>query len=338
MRPIVAPWLALVLVAHCGPAVEEPGYSGLPPGVGQDVLAPRPVPRAPEPASSAEPGAPSAPPPAEPNGACPSDMALVDTLHCPDTPSHKVGLRCLRKEYNKPNNLTICHEFAPGQRCSVAERRQRFCIDRFEYPNQRGAHPPVMVSAYDAAGLCAEKGKRLCWESEWTAACEGSGKKPFPYGQARSKEHCNIDNPYIHPRLSAVHSTSDAVRGPELTRLDQSIRSGAMEGCKSDFGVYDLTGNFDEWVRAEWERGDSEWAALKGGAWGRVRNACRPVTTSHVPHWSYYFISFRCCRDAGGTPPEGPAPWSPPSGAVPAHPAGLGIDRGYTPSSAPPGR
>ena len=28
-----------------------------------------------------------------------------------------------------------------------------------------------------------------------------------------------------------------------------------------------------------------------------VRNACRPVTTSHPPDFTYYFISFRCCAD-----------------------------------------
>jgi len=39
---------------------------------------------------------------------------------------------------------------------------------------------------------------------------------------------------------------------------------------------------------------------LKGGAWGHVRNACRPVTTSHPPDFTYYFIAFRCCKDAPG--------------------------------------
>jgi len=42
----------------------------------------------------------------------------------------------------------------------------------------------------------------------------------------------------------------------------------------------------------------ANFAALKGGAWGHVRNACRPVTTSHVPEFRYYFIGFRCYSDA----------------------------------------
>jgi formylglycine-generating enzyme required for sulfatase activity len=263
-------------------------------------------------------------------------MAFVDTVHCPDTAQYRVGLTCLKKSRNEPNNLTLCHEFAPGQRCSVDQRRQRFCIDRYEYPNKKGGHPPVMVSAYDAAGLCAEQGKRMCWESEWTAACEGPDKLPFPSGYQRNKEHCNIDNPYRHPNLDKVHSPDDAVRGPELLKLDQSVRSGSMESCKSGFGVYDLTGNFDEWVMTDRVRGKGKWAGLKGGAWGHVRNACRPITTSHVAHWSYYFISFRCCKDADPTqlpplPDDGVKLWQPPARKPPQHPAGKPIDRGYTP-------
>jgi sulfatase modifying factor 1 len=261
-------------------------------------------------------------------------MAFVDTVHCPDSAAHKVGLKCLKTSRNEPNRLTLCHRFDPGQTCRVPLRRQRYCIDRFEYPSRRAAHPPVMVSAYDAAGLCAEKGKRMCWESEWTAACEGPDHKPFPYGHERSKAHCNIDNPYRQPSLKKVHSRSERVRDPELLRLDQSVASGAMDTCKSDFGVYDTTGNLDEWVRSEWRRGKSGFAALKGGAWGHVRNACRPVTTSHSPQWSYYFVSFRCCADADPNmlpplPDDGVSLWTPPADAPPATPGGRPIDRGW---------
>lgn len=277
-----------------------------------------------------EPPAPEPEPKVEP---CPEGMAYVDAVHCT-----KVKRKCKRESRGGPNNLIICHEFEEGTECVGDERRQRFCIDRYEYPNEEGGHPPVQVSAYDAAGLCKEQGKRMCFESEWTTACEGPDRLPFPYGHTRSKDHCNIDNPYIHPKLAKAEHKDDAIRGPELTRLDQSVPSGSMETCKSGYGVYDLTGNFDEWVRTERIRGKSKWAGLKGGAWGTVRNACRPITTSHVAHWSYYFISFRCCKDPderATTPPEkDDAPlWTPPAEPAPAHPAKKPLDRGYTPKS-----
>jgi hypothetical protein len=85
-----------------------------------------------------------------------------------------------------------------------------------------------------------------------------------------------------------------------------------METCKSGFGVYDMTGNLDEWVvNDEPPREKSKWAGLKGGAWGHVRNQCRPMTYSHEPEFAYYFVGFRCCRDVPGAPT-----WSPSRAAL----------------------
>ena len=223
-------------------------------------------------------------------------MVYVEHDYCP-----RMQRRCVRSEYEKSNHITICHEFAPGEQECLAPREPRaFCIDRYEYPNEKGGHPPVMIDWYEAKDLCAGRGKRLCYESEWVTACEGPDETPFPYGWKRSKDHCNIDNPWISPRLQRTYSSDPKVRDPELARLDQSVPSGSRPGCVSGYGVFDLTGNFDEWAMADHERPNTKArsAALKGGAWGHVRNACRPVTTSHSPKFSYYFITARCCRDA----------------------------------------
>ncbi|MFO0756347.1 MAG: SUMF1/EgtB/PvdO family nonheme iron enzyme [Byssovorax sp.] len=266
--------------------------------------------------------------------ACPFGMALVDTTYCP-----KVRQRCKKDEYNKPNHITICHEFAPGQVCLTKPRRQRFCIDRYEYPNREGAHPPVMVSWYDAAAACGEEGKRLCWESEWVSACEGPEKLPFPYGLRRDATMCNIDNQYVNPHLDQVYSSVPSVQNAALLGLDQSVLSGEKPGCKSGFDVHDLTGNVDEWVNAEEEHKVSGWAGLKGGAWGHVRNACRPMTTSHPPDFTYYFISFRCCADAApdASVEKDPSYWRPP----PQHPyklPGVKIGKGWTTTERGPNR
>lgn len=262
---------------------------------------------------------------------CPEGMAYVDTSYCPE-----VTLNCTDSEYDKVNHITICHRFEGEQKCKGTPRRQRFCIDRYEYPNRAGAHPPVMVDWYDANGMCREQGKRLCWQSEWEAACEGPDKLPFPYGRERSAQKCNIDNKWQGPSLKQMYSSDPNVADAELRRLDDSVPSGAKEGCVSGFGVHDLTGNLDEWVNANVPGDTAKWAGLKGGAWGHVRNACRPMTTSHSPEFTYYFISFRCCADAlGDAPPqEGPALFVPPP--APDHPDPTGsIKRGWPPSSAP---
>ena len=234
---------------------------------------------------------------------CPPDMVHVKKEFCPD-----LEHRCVRSEYDKANHITICHRFDTDyKRCRGARIALDFCIDQFEYPNREGAHPPVMVNWHEAKGLCASHDKRLCYESEWTAACEGPDEKPFPYGFERSKERCNIDNRWISPSLARVYSRDPSIRDAELARLDQSKPSGAMPGCVSEYDAYDLTGNFDEWVMADRDRPKARGrlAALKGGAWGHVRNACRPVTTSHEPEFTYYFVSLRCCRDVTHEAHEG---------------------------------
>jgi hypothetical protein len=128
-----------------------------------------------------------------------------------------------------------------------------------------------------------------------------------------------MDNFYIDPkRVGPAHqllfyAKDPGVQAEELRRLDQSVPSGSMETCKSGFGVYDLPGNVDEWVVSdEAPREVSKWAGLKGGAWGHVRSQCRPMTFSHDPGFSYYFVGFRCCRDVAGAPR-----WIPSREAIP---------------------
>jgi formylglycine-generating enzyme len=244
---------------------------------------------------------------------CPDDMAYVDTNFCPE-----IERRCLDMEHEHINHLDICHSFARDQRCRDAERRIAFCIDRYEYPNRKGAHPVWMLDWYEAQATCESKGKRLCWASEWTAACEGPQHSPFPYGVERDHRACNIDSFFIDPMRPGpraqffFYSKDKNVALRELSRLDQSVPSGSMEACKSGFGVYDMTGNLDEWVTSDEPAHDkSEWAGLKGGAWGHVRSQCRPMTTSHEPEFRYYFVGFRCCRDAEGSPR-----WTPPLEAM----------------------
>lgn len=262
----------------------------------------------------------AAPAPALP-GPCPDDMAYVDTSFCPD-----VERRCLDVEHEEINHLDICHAFAHDQRCRTAERPIAFCIDRYEYPNAKGAHPVWMLDWSQAQATCESKSKRLCWASEWTAACEGPEHTPLPYGWERDHDKCNMDNFYIEPARPGpnaqflFYSKNPEVALKELSRLDESVPSGSMEECRSGFGVYDMPGNFDEWVvsnQPPQER--SKWAGLKGGGWGHVRSQCRPMTFSHEPEFSYYFVGFRCCRDAAGQPSWTPSPSAVPPPRIEAH-------------------
>ncbi|HLK37732.1 MAG TPA: SUMF1/EgtB/PvdO family nonheme iron enzyme [Polyangiaceae bacterium] len=173
-------------------------------------------------------------------------------------------------------------------------RDMHFCIDRFEYPNRKGEYPLVYVDWFEAKKMCAAQSKRLCTEEEWTFACEGDDALPYPYGYDRDADACLVDKPWrwFDP---AAYGTRKAALVRELDRLWQGVPAGSLPKCKSPFGVYDMTGNVDEYTTSLSSKGSP--AILKGGYWGPVRTRCRPSTRVHGPEHAFYQQGFRCCRD-----------------------------------------
>jgi formylglycine-generating enzyme required for sulfatase activity len=202
----------------------------------------------------------------------------------------------LQKEYPER-----CAEFDRAKWLQISKelptKEMSFCIDRYEYPNQKGVYPWIMVSWYEAEDLCSEEGKRLCTEDEWTFACEGEEATPYPYGYTRDATACVIDKTWRPYHESAMRPRDGQNAAAELDRLWQGVPSGSQPRCKSVFGVYDLTGNVDEWTRTvrEGERP----SILKGGYWGPVRTRCRPATRSHDENHIFYQQGTRCCADVG---------------------------------------
>jgi hypothetical protein len=238
---------------------------------------------------------PGTPPDAMPSeAACPPDMVEVEGDYCP-----YVEQKCLH--WLDPATKLQCAEFErsadPG-RCSMKAEHQRFCVDRYEWPNKAGALPIYMASWYEAKSSCEAIGKRLCGDTEWTLACEGPDRQPYPYGDGyvRDDHACNVDKPYIVPVPEKV--VDPRMQAEELARLDQREPSGSRTSCVSPYGVHDMTGNVDEWVVNVSQAGKPYLSGLKGGYWGPVRTRCRPMTTAHQEAFRYYQIGFRCCANA----------------------------------------
>jgi formylglycine-generating enzyme required for sulfatase activity len=225
-------------------------------------------------------------------------MIDVEGDYCADLPEQK----CLRLVSSTTKGR--CAEFAPSEACPSTPIKKHFCIDKYEYPNHAGENPVVMKSWLEARALCNDAGKRLCNDSEWTLACEGAERLPYPYGLTRDASACNIDKAPINPHEEDLRNVQR--RDAEAKRLWQGEPSGSRERCKSTFGVQDMTGNVDEWVVNE--KGKPHKSALKGGYWSWVRGRCRPLTDGHAEDFRYYQIGFRCCADAPSTPaPATPA-------------------------------
>ncbi len=224
---------------------------------------------------------------------CPDDMVEVQGEFCPS--ALEECLRWLDKDHTNrlgtvdPN---MCAEFRYPTTCLSTKRvSMHFCVDRYEWPNRKGEIPDTRMSWVQAKGACESVGKRLCADDEWTFACEGPDMKPYPYGDGyhRDSDACNADHtrwidPFTHP----------------FEELDHRAASGAYENCHSDWGVYDIVGNADEWVfNTKGNPRHQPWVSgLMGGHWVHgVRNRCRAITDSHEPQFSFYVTGARCCSD-----------------------------------------
>jgi formylglycine-generating enzyme len=228
-------------------------------------------------------------PPQEPEAplVCPPDTIEVAGDYCP-----ALEQKC--KRWLDGELKLRCAEFEKTGKCQTKTTKKHFCIDKYEFPNRAGEKPVIMKTWYEAGAACKQLGKRLCKDSEWTLACEGPERLPYPYGYTRNAEACNIDQPRITPDERALGNS--VTRDAEVARLDQRVASGSLAACTSPFGVHDMAGNVDEWVVNE--SATPYQSGSKGGYWGPVRTRCRPMTVAHYEMFSFYQLGFRCCADA----------------------------------------
>ena len=242
------------------------------------------------------------------HGEATGEIERIQDSACVDWISREFPARCRTFDKDK-----IATEVA-----SLPTRPLDLCMDRFEYPNVLGQNPVIVVTFHEAEALCKKSSKRLCNENEWTFACEGEEVRPYPYGWTRDSTACVVDRNWRPFAEGALQPRDGAGARVELDRLWQAEPSGSRAGCKSPFGVYDMTGNVDEWTHSVRSTGFS--SILKGGYWGPVRARCRPATRAHNEDFVAYQQGFRCCGDANTSVPAPratPAIAGAPSGANP---------------------
>ncbi|MGE3672338.1 MAG: formylglycine-generating enzyme family protein [Polyangiaceae bacterium] len=215
------------------------------------------------------------------------DVQLVQNQSCKKWRTNDHGVNGLCDEFDRDDWLE--------KKRDLETRELDVCIDRFEFPNTFGEYPLVVTTFAEAEKYCKGVGKRLCDESEWTLACEGEEGLPYPYGYTRDKQSCNIDVLANGPDKDTFRPRTTGHTASGLDLAWQGRRSGESPQCVSPYGVYDLTGNVDEWTRSVRSYGYR--MILKGGHWGPARQRCRPQTRGHGPHYVRYDQGFRCCSD-----------------------------------------
>jgi serine/threonine protein kinase len=160
---------------------------------------------------------------------------------------------------------------ATGTKCPagmslVKLKKGNYCIDRFEYPGGKGSIPKTAVDYDEAKDICEKDGKRLCSVSEWTSGCLGKGGAKFPYGDTYDPEKCITDDDEGDDR--------------------PVMAAGSFAMCKSAVGVYDMSGNVEEWV----------YGRVKMGGGGNKADALASCTNKAKGGATKY-TGFRCCAD-----------------------------------------
>ncbi len=189
---------------------------------------------------------------------------------------------------------------------STMVRAGRFCIDRYEAPNRRGAKPLVMQSANDANEWCSDHHKRMCTEDEWISACQGEERRTYPYGNEHVDGRCNDDKPWQKVDEAVLAKWPSPEAKAHAKDIYQATPSGSKHKCASESGARDMTGNVEEWVVRTRDHANDFPYILIGcywsGCYGGNKPTCHSTNNAHGPSFRFYETGFRCCKDAALQP------------------------------------
>jgi hypothetical protein len=170
------------------------------------------------------------------------------------------------------------------------------------------AVPQGYISQVQAAGACAQAGKRLCTAMEFRVACSGADESNwYPYGgETHVPGYCNEGKgsmvPVLYGNDPSTWTYAD-FNDPRLNQIDGGLApTASYPHCESPYGLFDCVGNLHEWGADPADANGH--GRFRGGFYGDAEingHGCLYVTSAHEPTYHDYSTGFRCCADARET-------------------------------------
>ena len=186
-----------------------------------------------------------------------------------DSCENRLDEKCKSYEIKKSADATKC----PDDMTYIKVGNNRFCIDKYEWPNKKRKLPSANVSLYQAQDSCFAAGKRLCKTPEWSLACAGAYSWKYAYGVKYEKQAC-------------------------VTREKSVQKTGSRAECRGYFEVFDMSGNLAEWTDTRSKK-NQDFYNVMGGFWqSGSQSTCYKPRYSYYPQNRHNPFGFRCCKDS----------------------------------------
>ena len=219
---------------------------------------------------------------------------LLERVVCSKWINRKFPERCAAFDKDKWEAL----------RNKLPTQDMHFCIDRFEYPNQKGEYPVIYVDWYEAEEALRRRGQAPLRRRRVDVRVRGRGGDcRTPTATTATRTRASSTSPGGAFDRAAYGTRDGTTLIAELDRLWQGVPSGLAAAVQEPVRR----------LRHDRQRRRVDALALvegraprilKGGYWGPVRTRCRPATRAHGREHAFYQQGFRCCGDRSAAAPS----------------------------------
>lgn len=156
---------------------------------------------------------------------------------------------------------------------------------------------PMSLAALETfERACQAAGKRLCSKAEWFAACTGSKRLLYSFGNTFDRNICNCVDTFCEEYCQDHPEIQNCNMGDNCGYTYYSfhvVPTASFVECTNEAGAFDICGNVWEVVPSE---EDFRGYEVRGGAYN-CASASQRLQCSYNATWTDLYAGFRCCQD-----------------------------------------